>query len=111
MKKCCFIWSTSSENLDDERELETGSVPTKKVNVIFADPPHSTRSAHGQSSPAHNVFAQRDMENVMPLKGTLIASRAHRHVFYSKLIFYQWNRSLRAEKKKIKDVEGDVEEE
>lgn len=39
MKKHCFIRDTSLSDVEDEYELDTGSILTEKKNLVLAGPP------------------------------------------------------------------------
>lgn len=45
MNRHYFVQDTSFNNLEDEYELETGSVLTEKANRVPPDPPYNTCSA------------------------------------------------------------------
>lgn len=48
LKKQCSFRNTSFNDFEDGYELESGSVFTKKVNLVLADPHYRICSARGQ---------------------------------------------------------------
>lgn len=108
-KKYCFIQDISFNDLDDQSELETGSICREKVSQVLADSSYSTRSTRCQTNSAQNVFLKRDRGDAVKLMGTEMAPGAHGHVFCLSLVFYCCNSSFRAAKKKLGDVEGNLD--
>lgn len=78
------------------------------MNVVLADSPYNTRSTRGQSNFARDRFSKRDLEDAVRLMGKAMAPAEHGHICCSKLMFHHWNRSLRAAKKNVEVVEGDL---
>lgn len=109
MKNYCFIRETLLDDFKDEYELQSGAVLTEKANLGLNGLQYSNRCSQNQSDLAHEGFSKRDAENAVRLVGSIMTPGAHEHIISSDLMFHQWNRSLRAAKKKIENVEADSE--
>lgn len=98
MKEYCLVWDALFSYLDDKYELGTGSFLSKKVNLVLADQPYTTRSVRIQLSSAHDVFSKRNKGDVVRLMGSVRASGTHGHLFCLHVHFYYWNSTLRTAK-------------
>lgn len=98
MEKHCFITNTSFNHLEDDCERDPGSVLTEKVNLDLSDLLYNTRSAQRYSRSAYEVLSKRDMENLVKVVGSFMAPGTHWYVFCLDLLFYLWNKSVRAAK-------------
>lgn len=49
MREYCFMENTSFSEVKDLHDLKMGSALHQNVNLVLADPPHSTRSTPGQA--------------------------------------------------------------
>lgn len=88
IKSYCFIRYTLFNYLKDEYEPKNGSVLTEKMKLVLADPLQNTCSARGQPGSAHVVPPKRNMEEVVRLVGSVMASWAHWHVSCSDSWFH-----------------------
>lgn len=110
MSRYRFIRDISFNDLENENELEFGSVLSGKVSLVLAGLPYSTRSARSQSTSAHDVPLKRDREDAVRLMDAVVAPRAYGSIFTSDSMFYHWSKSLLVAEDEVETMEEDWKE-
>lgn len=88
IRECCPGKDSFFSELEDLRDLETGSAPHQNLTLVLAEPRCSTRSALGQAIFAHVVFFKEDMADVVKVMSSLTLSGAQGHNFCYHLMFF-----------------------
>lgn len=78
--------------------------------MVLTGTPYHTSTARGQASAAHDEFSKIDIENAMSFMSSVMAPRAHAHIFCSDRLSFRYNKGLFARVEIVEDVEADPEE-